>query len=93
MRVSFILLFIIMLHSIAHANTYELNSPINNLSVTFSLIDGSPHYSLSVDGKMPVKQSKLGLKLDKPFNRKFKVIDISRQEVQMQRLGCTPPGG
>ena len=82
MRVSFILLLTIMLHSITHANTYELNSPINNLSVTFSLIDGSPHYSLSVDGKMPVKQSKLGLKLDKPFNGKFKVIDISRQEVK-----------
>jgi Glycoside hydrolase 97/Glycosyl-hydrolase 97 N-terminal/Glycosyl-hydrolase 97 C-terminal, oligomerisation len=70
-----------MLHSIVHANTYELNSPINNLFVSFSLIDGSPHYSLSVDGKMPVKQSKLGLKLDKPFNGKFKVVDIGRQEV------------
>ena len=81
MRVAFIFLISIMLHSFAGANTYELSSPQKNVYVTFSLINGTPHYSLSVNGEMPIKNSKLGLVLDKPFNGKFRVNDTNRREI------------
>jgi alpha-glucosidase len=81
MRVAFIFLISLMLHSFAGANTYELSSPQKNVYVTFSLINGTPHYSLSVNGEMPIKNSKLGLVQNKSFNGKFRVNDTNRREI------------
>ena len=81
MKLSFILLLTVLVHGISHATVYELISPNNNLSVSFALNNGGPQYSLSVDGKMPIRESKLGLILDKAFNGKFKVTDIRRKEI------------
>ena len=73
-KIAFIFILNTIFYGFAGANTHDISSPQKNITVFFSLIDGSPYYSLIVDGKMPIKNSKLGLVLNKPFNGKYEVV-------------------
>lgn len=81
MKLIYILVITAIVHVASHAQDYKLSSPGNNLTVIFSLTDGSLHYSLTVGDQIPIRKSLLGLELDHSFTGKFKVIDVQRREV------------
>jgi len=80
---AFISLFIISLCAplFLIANEYTISSPDGNITVTFSLIDNKPLYSLQVGDKNPIHNSALGLVLDHKFSGEFKVLNHQFREI------------
>ena len=84
MKILTTLFSFILLCGTLFAHDYKLTSPDGNLKVEINITDGKPSYTLYVGDKMPIKNAFLGLKLNKPFTGKFKVIKSNYQEINEQ---------
>jgi hypothetical protein len=81
MKISTTLFSLILFCGPLFAHDCKLTSPDGNLKVEISLTDGKPAYTLYVGDKMPIQNASLGLKLDKPFTGKFKVVETEKTQV------------
>ncbi|MDX1285673.1 MAG: glycoside hydrolase family 97 N-terminal domain-containing protein, partial [Draconibacterium sp.] len=79
----FIILIVTCL-SVAKAENYDVLSPDKKIKLEFNLNEGKPVYTLLANGKIPIRNAALGLKLDKEFSGKFEIVKTKNQETDEQ---------
>ncbi|MGE5437197.1 MAG: glycoside hydrolase family 97 protein [Syntrophothermus sp.] len=80
MKRTFLLFFLLFLHTVAFNQQYRIYSPNKNIIVTFTLDRGIPYYSVSRTDQSIIKNSKLGYILKENVNLKdsFRVKNTTK---------------